>query len=384
MKDGEFEAKYDVPLRVLVTNEALEVVHASAAFLGDFGCAREDVVGLELSELFSHQDRRATVLLDRTLSRVDARRADLIALLDVAGRTHLSRLTLTRDGRRWVVVVEILDGGDNLIFDLYNDQRRWAAAIKGSSDGIVFLDPQGRIIEYNARFVDLLQFRSEHGVLITEEALLGTELHTLLADRGVESIRARVAALKATTQRGERFVLGERTLDLRLQPLLLPGVGVVGHAVMFRDVSDRLRADAEREERLRDQLRHHEEVIAAQQQAIRELTAPLIPLTRELTVVPFVGALDGARVDESAGHILQGVAGTSTRTMVLDLTGVTDLDASAAGGLVRLAQSLQLIGVRTVLTGISPRAAQLLGEQPAVYRLAIRGSVQDALASLLR
>ncbi len=367
-----------------MTNESIAVVSANARFLADFECEADDVLGLELPDLISAQDRRSTMLLDRKLSQAATVRVDLVALVEVGDRTRLSRLTLTRDRDRWLVVVEPIDGPDNFVFELFSDHRRWSSAIKGSSDGIAFLDRQGRIVDYNARFVDLLQFRSEHGVLVGEEALVGVVLHTLLEGEGLAPLRARLAALSPATQLDGAFAVGERTLEPRIQPLLLPGSGVVGYAVMFRDATDRLRAEHEREQRLGDRLRHQDEVIAAQRQAIRELTAPLIPVSRELTIVPFVGPVDSERLAELTSPLLNGVTGSGTRTVVLDLTGVPGLDLAAATALARLSQALQLVGVRAVITGLAPAAARALSATPALRGLDVRGSLQDALAARLR
>lgn len=379
----ELGDRFEFPLGVLVANEAVELTDASPVFLRDFACAREDIVGLELSDLISPQDRRSTMQLDRALSQADVRRVDLVALLEVGDVARLSRLTMTRDGERWLAVVEPIDRDDNLVFELYNDRRRWSAAIKGSSDGVVFLDRRGTILDYNARFLDLLAFRSEHGVLVGEEALVGAVLHELLADRGLERLRARLAALDANSPL-EPVTVGERTLEPRLQPLLLPGAGVAGYAVMFRDLTDRLRVEQEREQRLRDRLDHQDAVIAAQQRAIRELTAPLIPVSREITIVPFVGPVDGARLGEITGQLLAGITGSGTRVVVIDLTGVPGLDAAGAAGLVRLSAALRLLGVRVVLTGLGPAAAVALSETDALRGLDVRGSLQDAITARLR
>ncbi len=46
--------------------------------------------------------------------------------------------------------------------------------------------------------------------------------------------------------------------------------------------------------------------------------------------------------------------------MILDLTGVEIVDARTAEMLVRIVQSVRLLGAKTIVTGIRPRVAQTL------------------------
>ena len=46
--------------------------------------------------------------------------------------------------------------------------------------------------------------------------------------------------------------------------------------------------------------------------------------------------------------------------MVIDLTGVELVDARTADMLVRIVQSLRLLGAKTIVTGIGPRVARTL------------------------
>ena len=50
----------------------------------------------------------------------------------------------------------------------------------------------------------------------------------------------------------------------------------------------------------------------------------------------------------------------SARMMILDVTGIKEVDAHVAGMLVSVASALRLLGAETVVTGISPRIAQTL------------------------
>ncbi|AKT43111.1 STAS domain-containing protein [Chondromyces crocatus] len=105
-----------------------------------------------------------------------------------------------------------------------------------------------------------------------------------------------------------------------------------------------------------------EEVIRVQQEALRELEAPLIPVHEHVVVMPLVGWLDAARLSRVQEALLEGVAGAQPRVAILDMTGVRRLDAAAAEGLARVTRAARLVGVEVMLTGVRPDAARALVE----------------------
>lgn len=134
---------------------------------------------------------------------------------------------------------------------------------------------------------------------------------------------------------------------------------------------------------LREQVALRDEIIAEQQAIIDTLGAPIIPVSPRLSVMPFVGPLDDERVDRACDRLLHAVAGTTTRVIVIDLTGVTSFEASATLALRRMFGALALLGARMVMTGIAPKLALMLcaGPQPQVETHA---SLQSAIAAHAR
>ncbi|HVK68158.1 MAG TPA: PAS domain S-box protein [Polyangium sp.] len=122
------------------------------------------------------------------------------------------------------------------------------------------------------------------------------------------------------------------------------------------DVTDRRRAEehAERNEVLRAELIH------AQEQALRELAAPLIPIADDVLAMPLVGRIDEKRAQLVLETLLEGVVRMAAETVLLDVTGITTVDTQVAEALVRTAHAVKLIGAKAVFTGIQPHVAQTL------------------------
>lgn len=100
--------------------------------------------------------------------------------------------------------------------------------------------------------------------------------------------------------------------------------------------------------------------IESQQRAIHELSAPVINVWDNVLTVPLIGVMDNQRANELIERLLTAAGRSGTRYVILDLTGVDALDTAIAGHLLRLLQSLRLLGVEGLVTGISPQVAQTM------------------------
>ncbi len=147
----------------------------------------------------------------------------------------------------------------------------------------------------------------------------------------------------------------------------------------FIDITLRRRAE--------EALREHElqqQVIEAQQAALRELSTPLMPIAEGVVVMPIVGAIDTRRAQQIMETLLEGIATYSADIAILDITGVRVVDTQVAGALIRAAQAARMLGARVVLSGISAEIAQTLVHIGAEMRemVALR-SLQQAVAYAL-
>jgi rsbT co-antagonist protein RsbR len=109
------------------------------------------------------------------------------------------------------------------------------------------------------------------------------------------------------------------------------------------------------------ELEHQLDTIQRQECAIRELSVPIIDIWRGILTLPLVGLFDSVRAVEVTERLLVRVADDSdVEWVILDLTGVTVIDSMTAQHLVKLAQAVQLLGARCVLTGLGGHVAETL------------------------
>jgi rsbT co-antagonist protein RsbR len=103
-----------------------------------------------------------------------------------------------------------------------------------------------------------------------------------------------------------------------------------------------------------------ERIIRKQQDAIRELSTPVLQVREQLLILPIIGVLDNQRAGQLTDQLLQGIRRHRARVVVIDITGVADIDTSVANHLVKTVDASRLMGASVIITGLSSEIAQTL------------------------
>ncbi len=103
-----------------------------------------------------------------------------------------------------------------------------------------------------------------------------------------------------------------------------------------------------------------ERVIRQQQDAIRELSTPVLQVRERLLILPIIGVLDSQRARQLTEQLLRGIRTHRARVVVVDITGVPSVDSSVANHLVQAVDASRLMGAGVIITGLSSDIAQTL------------------------
>jgi rsbT co-antagonist protein RsbR len=107
-------------------------------------------------------------------------------------------------------------------------------------------------------------------------------------------------------------------------------------------------------------VQERERVIRQQQEAIRELSTPVLQVRERLLILPIIGVLDGQRARQLTEQLLRGIRSNRARVVVIDITGVPTIDSTVANHLVQTVDASRLMGASVIITGLSPEIAQTL------------------------
>jgi rsbT co-antagonist protein RsbR len=103
-----------------------------------------------------------------------------------------------------------------------------------------------------------------------------------------------------------------------------------------------------------------ERVIRQQQEAIRELSTPVLQIRDRLLLLPIIGMIDTLRARLITESLLRAVRASRARVVVMDVTGVATIDSKVANHLLQTVSAARLMGATVIVTGLSSDVAQSL------------------------
>lgn len=107
-------------------------------------------------------------------------------------------------------------------------------------------------------------------------------------------------------------------------------------------------------------VQERERIIRQQQEAIRELSTPVLQVRERLLILPIIGLIDPQRARQLTEQLLQAIRANRAKVVVMDITGVPSIDSNVANYLVQTVDASRLMGANVIVTGLSPEIAQTL------------------------
>ena len=170
--------------------------------------------------------------------------------------------------------------------------------------------------------------------------------------------------------------LSERIIPRGVETDEVLGIVLLLRDVLARSLFENYRHDADLLDRILDSyepaanrimvtvgvsfVEERERVIREQQEAIRELSTPVLQVRDRLLILPIIGALDSQRARQLTEQLLGSIQANRARVVVIDVTGVATIDVDVANHLVQTVEAARLMGASAIITGLSSKIAQTL------------------------
>src|SRR5437899_1504178 len=107
-------------------------------------------------------------------------------------------------------------------------------------------------------------------------------------------------------------------------------------------------------------VQERERIIRQQQEAIRELSTPVLQVRERLLILPIIGVIDAQRARQLTEQLLRGIRQNRAKVVVIDITGVPTIDSTVANHLVQTVEASRLMGASVIITGLLPEIAETL------------------------
>lgn len=129
-----------------------------------------------------------------------------------------------------------------------------------------------------------------------------------------------------------------------------------------------------------DGIAEREQALEQQRQVIQELAVPIVSIYAGIVLLPLVGHMNETRAMQVLETALDRIVELQADILILDITGVPMIDATVAHHLIKLAQTVTLIGARTILVGMSARiAATVVNLDVDLHQLICRADLADGI-----
>lgn len=127
-------------------------------------------------------------------------------------------------------------------------------------------------------------------------------------------------------------------------------------------------------------LEEKEQALYAQEQELRETATPITEIWDGVLTLPIIGTLDSSRTMLVMEALLNRIARDHAQAVVMDLTGVKNIDSQVSHHLIQMVRAVQLMGSEAIITGIRPEIARaLISLNINMSDITTRASLSDGL-----
>lgn len=130
--------------------------------------------------------------------------------------------------------------------------------------------------------------------------------------------------------------------DLHIDPIYIEEEDQYYFVGVQKDITDQKKS----EEQLKTTLKE-----------ITALSTPIVPITGGVSVLPLIGNMDMERLQIISDNITKKMSEAKHDTLIMELSGLNDVDDEVIHGIFRFNDILQLLGTDLVIAGISPQLA---------------------------
>ncbi|WP_175989240.1 STAS domain-containing protein [Bacillus sp. Marseille-Q1617] len=97
---------------------------------------------------------------------------------------------------------------------------------------------------------------------------------------------------------------------------------------------------------------YKDEQLSSQRKLVEHLSVPIIPISSSIAVLPLIGKIDSYRIQAIEEKILMNIASLKIQTLIIDMSGVADMEIDVIVHLQRLLGGINMMGCEAVLTGL--------------------------------
>jgi anti-anti-sigma regulatory factor/two-component sensor histidine kinase len=127
--------------------------------------------------------------------------------------------------------------------------------------------------------------------------------------------------------------------------------------------------------------KYKDELLEEQRKLVENISVPIIPINREICILPLIGTIDRLRISTILDKVLIEIENHHIQTLIIDLSGVAPLDQETAYEFIRIIDGIYMMGCKTILTGFRAEIVKSLINSGVdlMHKVEFKGTLQLAL-----
>ncbi|GAB3794826.1 STAS domain-containing protein [Virgibacillus kimchii] len=126
---------------------------------------------------------------------------------------------------------------------------------------------------------------------------------------------------------------------------------------------------------------YKDRLLDEQRQLVESLSVPIIPISPKVSILPLIGTMDSYRANIVEEKVLVEIGAKRVNTLIMDLSGIADMDSEAIRYFLKLHDGISMMGCRSVITGLRPEVVRKIinYDESFAHSVEKRGTVEQAL-----
>lgn len=130
---------------------------------------------------------------------------------------------------------------------------------------------------------------------------------------------------------------------------------------------------------------YKDELLYKERKLVEDLSVPIIPINKEVCILPLIGALDRIRILTIQNKVLAEIENQHLQILILDLSGLAYMDQEITNDFIRLIEGISMMGCKTILTGFRAEIVKSLVSEGIRrnHEAEYKGTLQQALKDVI-
>ncbi len=129
---------------------------------------------------------------------------------------------------------------------------------------------------------------------------------------------------------------------------------------------------------------YKDKLLETERELVENLSVQIIPISSTTAIFPLIGTMDGYRSETIEDKVLAEVGKGRFQTLIIDLSGVVDMEGEVIHHLLKVINGISLMGCEAIITGTRADIASKMVKEGLSFKdkAKVKGNLQQAITEV--